>query len=403
MNVLVLASRHITSAQSGYDLRVANLCKQTPGELHLMVVPLAVPDERPATIEASSIFTTMRAAAPLTAPLSARRHLRLSDDHYLRRSQPAAFAAAVDEVRAVVEEQKIDHVIVFGGKLAEFAPALRGRDVVLDVCDSQSLTDRRELGVSGRTGLSRWKARINLLRMRTTEARLPDRFGCVTTISEPDRCELLDLHGPAENLHVIPNGVGDELLGPLGPAGTRRGVAFWGNLAFAPNAEALRFFVEQVFVPFLAERDVELCIAGHYAPDWLVEWSERVPGIVIAGYVPELPAVVGEYPIMINPMRTGSGLKNKVLEAFGMGLAVVSTRLGVEALIDARDGEHLVLADEPAELGQEILDLLDDGDRRARLRSSAHALLRTRYPWDRVGREWRSLLGVAEAPLYQQT
>jgi glycosyltransferase involved in cell wall biosynthesis len=225
----------------------------------------------------------------------------------------------------------------------------------------------------------------------------------VTTISEPDRRQLLDLHGPASNLHVIRNGVPDRLLDPLGPSGSRRGVAFWGNLAFGPNCEALRFFVEQVFVPFLAAEDVELCVVGHHAPEWLVDISRREPGIVVTGFVPDLAAAVGGYPIMINPMRTGSGLKNKVLEAFGLGLAVISTRLGVDALGEVRDGEHLVLADEPADLAREVLALLGDDGRRDGLRTRAHDLVSTRYPWDRVGQDWRALLGGTGAPAYQVT
>jgi glycosyltransferase involved in cell wall biosynthesis len=403
VNVLALASRHIRSAQSGYDLRVANLCRQTPGERHLMVVPLSAPDERAATIDASAIFATVRETTPLRGgPFSLSRHLRLSDDCFLRWSQPVAFAAAAEQLRAFVREQRIDRAIVFGGDLAEFAPALRGCEVVLDVCDSRSLTARRALEISTAVGRARWKAQVELFRTRATESRLPRRFGCVTTISEPDRRELLDLHGPADNLHVIPNGVGDRLLDPPGPAGTRRGIAFWGDLAFAPNAEALRYIVDDVFVPFLAARGVELCIVGDHAPRWLAEVAERVPGIVVAGFVPDLAGTVGQYPIMVNPMRTGSGLKNKVLEAFGLGLAVISTRLGVDALTAVRGGEHAVLADTPAELSREILALLEDGPRRERLRSNAHALLRARYPWDRVGREWRSLLGIAESPLSQQ-
>jgi glycosyltransferase involved in cell wall biosynthesis len=403
VKVLAVAYRHIESAHSGYDLRVANLCRQLPGERQLLVVPLSPRAVQLPTIDATSIFTSVRETPALLGPQSARRHLRLSDDNYLRRSQPAAFAAAADRIHATVREEGITHAIVFDGRLAEFAPALRGCELVLDVCDSRSLTGRRELHGAAHplTGPARWKARFELLRSRSTESRLPDRFDCVTTISEPDRQELLDLHGPADNLHVVPNGVEEWLLAPLGPAGTRRGITFWGNLEFGPNLEAIRFFIDHVFLPFLSGRVVEFCVVGGGAPPWLVAAAKRVPGLHVTGFVPELADVVGQYPIMINPMRTGSGLKNKVLEAFGLGLAVVSTRLGVDALVEVRDGEHLVLADEPAELSRAILDLLADDTRRAGLRESAHDLLRARYPWDVVGRHWRSLLGMSDAPTYR--
>jgi glycosyltransferase involved in cell wall biosynthesis len=368
-------------------------------------VPLHDPDQRPPTITAASIFTTVRETEPLLGKAAWRRHLRLSDDHYLRSSHPAAFAAAAEQIRAFVREKEITQAIVFGQDLAAFAPALEDCAVVLDVCDSRTLTLRRELDDPGHRGgrMVRWKGQLELLRTRAAECHLPDRFACVTAISEPDRRQLLDLHGPADNVHVIRNGVPDRLLGPLGPPGRRRGVAFWGNLAFGPNDEALRFFVEQVYLPFLAAQDVELCVVGHHAPEWLVDISRREPGIVVTGFVPDLAAAVDGYPIMINPMRTGSGLKNKVLEAFGLGLAVISTRLGVDALGEVGDDEHVVLADEPADLAREVLALLGDDGRQDRLRARAHDLVCTRYPWDTVGKDWRALLGGTGAPAYQVT
>jgi glycosyltransferase involved in cell wall biosynthesis len=97
---------------------------------------------------------------------------------------------------------------------------------------------------------------------------------------------------------------------------------------------------------------------------------------------------------MINPMRTGSGLRNKVLEAFGLGTAVVSTARGVEALPAARDGEHLVIAGDGARFADAVLGLLDDPVRRLRLRANANALLHERYRWSVVGRPWGTLFGA---------
>jgi len=191
---------------------------------------------------------------------------------------------------------------------------------------------------------------------------------------------------------IFPNGLDDSYIGPLPEAGDRRGVAFWGNQSFAPNCEALRFFVHEVYLPRLRDQGVELCVIGADPPSWLVELAADDPSIVLPGYVDDLRTVATRYPIMINPMRTGSGLKNKVLEAFGLGLVVVSTPLGVEAIPDASDGEHLVCAGSAAEFGATILALLGDRARRQRLRQAAHALVHERYRWETVGRRWRALL-----------
>lgn len=90
-------------------------------------------------------------------------------------------------------------------------------------------------------------------------------------------------------------------------------------------------------------------------------------------------------------MQTGSGLKNKVPEALGLGVAVVSTARGVEALPAARDGEHLVIAGDAAGFADAVLELLDDPASLLRLRANANALLHERYRWSVAGRPWRAL------------
>lgn len=400
MRSLVLTSRRIQSRHSGYDLRVANLCAHLPGEVHLVVVPLVAAVDPQPSIAADAIFDSVEELPQLLAGhKSGRRHLRLSDDHFLERARPAAFTAARDRLRAVVRERDITHVVVFGGDLAELASTLDHPNVLLDVCDSTSLTARRELEGSAHPpkGLRCWRSRLALHRARATETRFPDRFWHVTTISAQDSSEIVQLHGSATNVHTIPNGVAEAFLAPLPSPGLRRGVAFWGNLEFGPNAEALWFFVHRVYLPVLREADLELCVVGTGAPGWLTELAASEPRITLAGFVDDLRDAVTPYPIMINPMRTGSGLKNKVLEAFGLGLVVVSTPMGVEALPAARNGVHFVGAADAAGFGSAVLELMTNEPRRRAIRNQAKALLHEHYRWEVVGRAWQSLFGYDQA------
>jgi hypothetical protein len=396
MKFLVLTSRPIQSRYSGYDLRVANLCAYLPGEAHLVIAPLLPVIEPQPTITVDAIFDSVeKLPALLVDRKSVRRHLRLSDSHFLERTGPAAFAAARARLRAIVREREITQVVVFGGNLAELASTLDRPDMLLDVCDSTSLTVRRELEwfAHSPTGLRRWQGRLALHRSRSTEARFPERFRHVTTISAQDSREVVELHGSSTNVHTIPNGVDESFVGPLPDPGLRRGVVFWGNLGFGPNIEALWFFVHEVYLPILRSADVELCIVGADAPSWLTELAAREPRVVVTGFVADLRAVVTPYPIMVNPMRTGSGLKNKVLEAFGLGLAVVSTPLGMEALPAVRDGAHYVGATDAAAFGSAVLELLSDEAHRRAIRGQANALLHQYYRWEVVAKAWQALFG----------
>lgn len=400
MKTLVLTSRAPTSRSSGYDLRVEHLCRLTPGERHLVVVPL-VPDpggdlQDPALAQFSS---ARRVDGLGSGPQGRRRHLRLGDQRYLRASRPGAFAAVRDEIAGIVASAGIDRVVVFGTDLAELAAAVGHPWTLLDVCDSVSLTRRRQLEVVPATTVAgRLKGRLDLARSRAQEKRVPGQFRIVTTISEQDSAEVRDLAGGAANVATVPNGVDEAFLASMPPAGQRRGVAFWGNLDFGPNQEALRYFLGEVHGPHLREEGVHVRIIGARAPDWLVATVAADEQVELLGFVPDLRAALADLPVAVNAMRTGSGLKNKVLEAFGLGMVVVTTTRGVEALSSVRHGTHVMVADDAEGFARAVLDLLDDAGARDRMRAAARALLEAEYTWSVIGGSWRRLLEVATEP-----
>ncbi|MEJ2862291.1 glycosyltransferase family 4 protein [Actinomycetospora flava] len=397
MRILVMASRRIASRQSGYDLRVAHLCAHLPAEAHLAVIPLEDETDGPVGITVDPLFASIEVLTAFPPGRErARRYLRTSNDHYMQLSRPGRFAAARDRLREIVTEKEITHVVVFGVALAELAVTLEGVTTVLDVCDSGVLTSERALSGSAHPshGVQLWKDRLALRRKKATEGSLPDRFDVVVTISEPDTRAIERLHGSRGVVRTIPNGVDDAFLAPLPEPGTRHGVVFWGNLGFAPNRDALWFFLNEIWEPHLRDAGVELCVVGPNAPSWLAELAAHEPLIVLTGYVEDLRSAVAPYPVMINPMRTGSGLKNKVLEAFGMGVVVVSTRLGVEAIPEVRDGASLMTAEGPGAFADAIRTVLKDPELAAELRAGAHRLVEEHYRWDAVGRQWADLFAA---------
>jgi glycosyltransferase involved in cell wall biosynthesis len=394
VTVMVLTSRLIESRYSGYDVRVANLCAYTPGSLHLVVAPLLPIDHGDPTMTTAGLFDSVTVLPPLaTSRPRARRHLRLSDTNFLRLAHPRQFAATVHALGEIVRDSDIDRIVVFGGDLAEYVEALGHPNVVIDICDSVSLTTERELDHScGRPAAwRRWSAAPRLHRVRAAERHLTRGPHTVVTISAQDTRALEHLAGRARRIDTVPNGVDPDFLEPLGVASRTRGVVFWGNLSFAPNQEALRFFLDQIYPTCLRPRGVEFCIVGPNAPPWLVDAVAEQDGVTLTGHVADLRAVVTRYPIMINPMTIGSGLKNKVLEAFGLGIVVVSTSRGIEAIPLVRDGVHLMTGDDARSFGAAVLALLDDDEHRLALRSAARTLVVDGYRWDAVGALWRGL------------
>jgi glycosyltransferase involved in cell wall biosynthesis len=65
------------------------------------------------------------------------------------------------------------------------------------------------------------------------------------------------------------------------------------------------------------------------------------------------------------------------------GLPVVSTKLGAEG-IEAMDGEHLLIRDDPEEFASAMMELMSSDTLWDRLRKAGRDLIQARYSWDRV-------------------
>ena len=83
---------------------------------------------------------------------------------------------------------------------------------------------------------------------------------------------------------------------------------------------------------------------------------------------------------MVAPLRIARGIQNKVLEAMAMARPVVASPQAAEG-IDARDGDHLLVAADPAQEAERVLALLADPARAQALGLAARARMEQRYRW----------------------
>jgi glycosyltransferase involved in cell wall biosynthesis len=104
---------------------------------------------------------------------------------------------------------------------------------------------------------------------------------------------------------------------------------------------------------------------------------------VVTGEVPDIRAHLAGASVFVCPVRLGSGLRVKLLEAMAAGVPIVSTTLGTDG-IPVCNGEHLLVADTPEMMARGVELLLDDAELRVRLSRAGRALVRERFAWDRT-------------------
>jgi len=177
-----------------------------------------------------------------------------------------------------------------------------------------------------------------------------------------------------------------------GPEGRgARTLIFTGNMAYPPNEEAAAWFARRVW-PLLRARwkDLRLEIAGASPGVRVRALAEEGSGINVLGPVPSMAEALGRATVSVCPLRSGSGIQNKVLEALAVGTPVVTTAIGNQG-VQATPGRELLVADAPEAFAGEVSRLLEDGGLRARLAAQGRALVEERFQWDAHARALEAL------------
>ena len=238
--------------------------------------------------------------------------------------------------------------------------------VVLDLPDFDVARFTRFAALSSGVPRLRWRAEASLTGrwLRTHLARI----GAVTVTSAAD-AEAMRALAPAARIVVAPNGT--TIAGPRRPDPGGRSLVFLGDLDYLPNREGVTWFADEV-LPAVPDVD-ELRVVGRGLP---------IPGrrVTSLGFVEDLASEWGRATAMVVPLRAGGGTRLKILDAFGQGVPVVSTAMGVEG-IDAEPDEHYLRAETPDEWRDALVKVLGDGALRERLAVAGRRLVEDRYTW----------------------
>jgi glycosyltransferase involved in cell wall biosynthesis len=152
---------------------------------------------------------------------------------------------------------------------------------------------------------------------------------------------------------------------------------------YFPNVEAARWFVERV-LPLVRREEpkVKLSIVGA-RPVPSVQRLAAVSGVDVTGFVPRLRDHLARAAVAVAPMRSGSGMQFKVIEAMAMGTPVVATPFALGGL-KAIDGKHLLVAESAEAFAAKLVLLLRDQVLQRRLSHHAGRLVEDNYTWERT-------------------
>jgi glycosyltransferase involved in cell wall biosynthesis len=237
----------------------------------------------------------------------------------------------------------------------------------------------------------RWKLQHQARRYYRFERRYTRRFDLVVALSEID-ADWIRRHYRPRRVAIVPIPVDADYFAPADRLQERpHRIVFPGLMNHPPNVDAAVFFATEV-LPAIRQAlpDAEFFIVGKN-PTPAVQALGELPGVTVTGAVPDTRPYLAEAAVVVVPLRFGSGVRHKILEAWAMQKCVVSTTLGAEGLA-YQDGVHLAIADGAEALAGTITKALRDPDYRDRLRLGGRAVATALHDPERTARHYHDQL-----------
>jgi glycosyltransferase involved in cell wall biosynthesis len=115
--------------------------------------------------------------------------------------------------------------------------------------------------------------------------------------------------------------------------------------------------------------------------------TTQVRRVRVTGYVADPRAYLSIAGAFIVPLHAGGGMRVKIVDAWCWGVPIAATTVGAEG-IDVRNGENILIADDPPDLARALVDLLKDPERGEAMRERGRTWVENRYNWRKVYPAW---------------
>lgn len=223
----------------------------------------------------------------------------------------------------------------------------------------------------------KWFFRMEYKRLLRYERDIFTKFDTKTIISQPDRALLP--HPDRAEVVIIPNGVDHDYFKPVKGDKTYD-VVFTGNMGYPPNIDAAKFIAEEIFPLVLKEfPKAKLLLAGATPHSRVLALQSE--NITVSGWMADIRESYASSRIFIAPMRIGTGLQNKLLEAMAMEMPCITSVLANQAL-GAKENEEILIGNSAHEYAYHITKLLKDKKYADTVAQNGHAFVKTVFSWE---------------------
>ena len=249
------------------------------------------------------------------------------------------------------------------------------------IIDTHDIRSEREESF-GKAGVS-----VEMQITKNDEFSLFNEYDYVIAIHEDDKESLLEWG--IEDKKIITCGHALGLVSEPAVCESVSNISYFGSHNKS-NVDAIIFFLKEVWFCF-DDEGVVLNIYGGVC-DHIKDLASQYKNVKVHGMVKDLESAYVKADILINPVRCGSGLKIKNVEAMAYGKPLLTTKEGARGLSTGVNKAFLV-ADTDIETIKGIINFLYSKDIRDAISANALAYAKERFTFTSAFKELRNVVG----------
>ncbi|MDR7295728.1 glycosyltransferase involved in cell wall biosynthesis [Pelomonas aquatica] len=306
---------------------------------------------------------------------------------------PSRYLAAI---RGVERERPVDVLHVEGIPMMPLVASLPRLPVVVSEVDAWSLRQtrlrERAVGAPKRLFLAGYAA----VSRRVERWILP--LAKVSHVVSGADAQYLRALVPHADVRCIPVAVAAPARTPmqrldLVPPRQPLNIIFWGDIGVPHLRGGLVWLISEV-LPALTREGVkaQLRVLGRRDPD--AELRKLADGVEFLTWIDDVSALLSSCDVVALPDQSGTGLKNRVLEAMALGVPVVGTSHAFEG-IPVSDGQEAYTRDTVAGFTSALIEIARTADLQRMGRAAAEFVRRT-YSFDAIVDQWEDVYATAQ-------
>ena len=384
MKILFLTNRLPHADVVGGHRLIYQRMEQLKNRGHWVGIAALVMDENRQHLSQLQSKFDFAEAVPFQNPSFTRR---LFND-YLNPTLPAIFwKNHSPEMRKIVgnavQQYQCDLVVAEFSEMGQYLyrnPYLSAVHKIVSCHRCLSDTFEKYIATKGVPLSIRLKSAVQLKRLQTYEFEMYNAMDHILTLTSEDRFTLLN-GAPQLPISVVAPGIDINALNHVSKINkpTQPLLLMCGYFTDKSNRDAALWFIRSIWPRIKKQHPSINCqFVGKGIGSEMRQAAEKDPQIELISEVEDLRPYRKGATIFINPMRLGSGLRVKILEAMGSGLPVVTTSLGAAGL-PAQNGTNCFISDTPKGFANAISWLLTDTQLAGRMGARAKQMTTQQY------------------------